>query len=146
MQGFTSISFKTEADSGFSSVNGVAKFSSAGIVLEFESKLLGMISKGVKEERLPIAELLDVRFRKGFLRRGARIEIRLRSFTRLTQLPSKDGKITLKISPEDWDRSREAVEQMTREMAAVTEALPPQHTPVSVLFDEGEDETRELSK
>ena len=38
---FTSVPFKT--DSGMSQINGVAKFSSAGVVLEFESKLFGLI-------------------------------------------------------------------------------------------------------
>jgi hypothetical protein len=64
---FTSVPFKTE--SGFSTVNGVAKFSSAGVVLEFESKLFGILPGGVKEARLPLTEILDVKFRKGFLKR-----------------------------------------------------------------------------
>jgi hypothetical protein len=75
-QGFTSVPFK--AESGLSSVNGIAKFSAAGIVLEFESKLLGLIASGVKEYKLPVAEILDVKFRKGFMKRGAKIEVRTR--------------------------------------------------------------------
>ena len=144
MQNFTSIPFKSEADSGFSSVNGVAKFSSAGIVLEFELKVLGLISKGVKEERLPMSDLLDVKFKKGVLRRGAKIEIRLNSFTRLTELPNTEGKLTLKISPDDWERARDAVAQLQKDKAEKAAALPPTHTPVSVLFDESEDETKIL--
>lgn len=144
MQSFTSIPFKSEADSGFSSINGVAKFSSAGIVLEFESKVLGLISKGVKEERLPMSELLDVKFKKGFLRRGAKIEIRLNSFTRLTELPNKEGKLTLKISHDDWERARDAVAKLHGDRTERAAALPPAHTPVSVLFDETEEETQEL--
>ncbi len=70
MEQFTSVPFKTE--SGLSSVNGVAKFSSAGIVLEFESKLFGILPGGVKEVRLPVAEILDVKFKKGFVKVGAR--------------------------------------------------------------------------
>lgn len=66
MQSFTSVPFKTE--SGLSQVNGVAKFSSAGIVLEFESKLFGLIGNGVKEVRLHLAEILDIKFRKGVFR------------------------------------------------------------------------------
>ena len=144
MQTFTSIPFKSEADSGFSSINGVAKFSSAGIVLEFESKILGLISKGVKEERLPMSDLLDVKFKKGVLKRGAKIEIRLKSFTRLTELPNQEGKLTLKISSDDWERSRDAVSQLQKEMTEKAAFLPPTHTPVSVLFDSSEDETQEL--
>ena len=104
MQNFISIPFKTE--SGFSSVNGVAKFSGAGVILEFESKLFGVLPGGVKEVRLPIEELLDVKFRKGFLKRGAKIEIRTKTFAKLAELPSKDGKLTLKLVADDFDRAK----------------------------------------
>ena len=144
MESFTSIPFKTE--SGMSSINGVAKFSSAGIVLEFESKLFGLISGGVKEARLPIAELRDVKFRKGFMKRGAKIEIRTKSFARLSELPNKDGKMTLKLQPDDFENARDAVARMQKDMTDSVESLPPRHTPVSRLFEEeGEEETRELA-
>jgi len=142
MNGFTSIPFKTE--SGLSSVNGVAKFSSAGIVLEFESKLFGMIGTGVKEARLPLAEILDVKFRKGFLKRGAKIEIRMKSFAELAKLPNTEGKLVLKLAPEDYERARQAVEQLNKDLTEQRESLPPTRTPVSSLFDESEDETRQL--
>ncbi len=142
--GFTSIPFKTE--SGMSSVNGLAKFSRAGIVFEFESKLFGLISDGVKEVRLPLAEILDIKFRKGVFKRGAKIEIRTKSLAKLTELPNSDGKVTLKIVPDDHERARAAVENLQRDLTGVSEALPPSHTPVSVLFDRGEDETDELPR
>ncbi len=142
-QGFNSIPFKTE--SGLSSVNGLAKFSSAGIVFEFESKLFGMISGGVKEVRLPLSEILDVKFRKGLFKRGAKIEIRTKTLTKLAELPNSEGKMTLKLTPDDHERAREAVEQLQKDLAHRTESLPPAHTPVSVLFDPGEDETDELT-
>lgn len=144
MQSFTSVPFKT--DRGMSSINGVAKFSSAGIVLEFESKLFGLISNGVKEARLSVADILDIKFRKGFFKRGAKIEIRTKSFTKLAELPSSDGKLTLKLQADDFERARDAVAQLQRDMTETTASLPPTHTPVSVLFDESEDDTRELEK
>lgn len=142
--GFISVPFK--AESGLSSVNGVAKFSRAGIVFEFESKLFGMISAGVKEVRLPLAEILDVKFRKGVFKRGAKIEIRTKTLARLTELPNSDGKATLKILADDHERAREAVENLQKDLAHRSESLPPSHTPVSVLFDRGEDETDELPR
>lgn len=142
MQSFTSVPFKTE--SGLSSVNGVAKFSSAGVVLEFESKLFGLITTGVKEVRLAVAEILDVKFKKGVLKHGAKIEIRMKTFTKLREVPNKDGKLTLKLVPDDFERARDAVETLQKEMTEYTESLPPLHTPLSVLFDESEDETLEL--
>ena len=139
---FISIPFKTE--SGLSQIDGIGKFSPAGIVLEFESKLFGIIKGGVKEIRLPAADILDVKFRKGFFRYGAKIEIRLKSFTKLSELPNKDGKITLKLVRDDFERAREAVLKLQKDMTEQRESLPPTHTPVSRLFDETEEETKEL--
>ncbi|CAN5292119.1 hypothetical protein BH20ACI2_BH20ACI2_01720 [soil metagenome] len=133
------------SDSGLSSVNGVAKFSSAGIVFELESKLFGLISNGVKEVRLPLSEILDIKFRKGLFKRGAKIEIRTKTLIKLAELPNSEGKMSLKLTPDDHERAREAVEQLQKDLAHRTESLPPAHTPVSVLFDPGEDETDELT-
>jgi hypothetical protein len=142
MQSFTSIPFKTKSD--FSHVDGIAKFSSAGIVLEFESKFLGLIGTGVKEVRLPLLEILDIKFRKGVFNRGAAIEIRTRTFSTLANLPNKDGKLTLKLVRDDVDRAREAIERLNRDLKEEAESRPPNHVPVSSLFDESEDETKLL--
>lgn len=143
MQSFISVPFKTE--SGLSQVNGVGKFSSAGVVLEFESKLFGILPGGVKEARIPIAEILDVKFKKGVLKRGAKIELRMKTFSKLSQLPYKDGRLTLKLERDDYERGEEAVARLQKDMAEQQESEPPPHSPVSRLFDESEDETRELN-
>lgn len=140
-QGFTSILFKTETAHGLKSVNGVAKFSSAGIVLEFESKLFGLISDGVKEARLAVGDILDVRFKKGFLKRGAKIIVRPRSLLAFNGIPNEDGKLKLNIKAEDFDRAREAVELLQRDINAYVAQLPP---PAISLFDNSEDETKKL--
>jgi phenylalanine-4-hydroxylase len=139
---FVSVPFKTE--SGLSQINGMAKFSPAGIVLEFESKLFGIINDGVKEARIATDELLDVKFRKGVFKLGARVVFRLKDFTQLSKLPSRDGKVTLKIKREDFDRAREAVEKLNKNLLEHQDALPPARTPVSRLFDESEEVTEEL--
>ena len=128
-----------------SSVNGVAKFSSAGIVLEFESKLFGLISDGVKEARVPIGDILDIKFRKGFLKRGAKIEIRTKSMATLAALPNKEGKLTMKLDPDDFDRGRAAVARIEIDMKEYEATLPPPHPPLRSLFDESEDDTKELA-
>jgi len=144
-QGFTSVPFKTKTDSGLSHINGVAKFSSAGIVLEFESKLLGLIGGGVKEVRLPIGEILDIKFKKGAFKLGAKVEIRAKTYAKLAELPSKDGKLTLNLDREDFERARDAVAQLQKDMNEHAEQLAPPQTPVSSLFlDETEDETKDL--
>lgn len=146
-QGFTSVPFKTESEHGLTSYNGVAKFSPAGVVLEFESKILGMIPGGVKEVRLPIGEILDIKFKKGFFRLGAKIVIRTQTFAALTALPNKGGRVSLKLIREDFELGMAAVEQIQKEMAGIAEQLPPPHSPVGQLFaDESEDETKRLLK
>ena len=92
----------------------------------------------------PIGELLDVKFKKGVMKRGSKIEIRLNSFTRLTELPSNEGKITLKIERDDFDRARDAVDRIERDMSEHKATLPPPHPPLRSLFDESEDDTRDL--
>ncbi|MEJ7622588.1 MAG: hypothetical protein WKF34_01210 [Pyrinomonadaceae bacterium] len=138
MSTFISIPFKTESAHGLTSVNGVAKFSSAGIVLEFESKLFGLISNGVKETRLPIGEILDIKFKKGVMRRFAKIEIRLKSFALLAEIPSSEGKLTLKLTPDDVGRAGETVFELQRVMTETARELPPTHTLVSSLFTKDE--------
>ncbi len=131
---FISVPFKTE--NGLSQIDGIGKFSPAGIVLEFESKLFGILKNGVKEAKIALDEILDVKFRKGFFRRGAKIEVRLKSFTRLSELPNKDGKITLKIKTDDFERAKEAVEKLDKELNEFRANLPPAESPVSRLFNE----------
>jgi len=142
-QTFTSVPFKT--DGGLSQVNGVAKFSAAGVVLEFESKLFGIIAGGVKEVRIHLTDILDVKFRKGVFKRGAKIELRMKTFSKLSELPYKDGKLTLKLERDDFERGAAAVEKIKKNMTEITESLPPARTPVSDLFeDDLEEETKPL--
>lgn len=146
-QSFTSVPFKTESAHGLSQINGVAKFSPAGIVLEFESKLFGILPGGVKEVRIPVGELLDIKFRKGLFKRGAKIEIRTKTFAVLAALPNNNGKVTLKLVRDDFERAESAVAQMQKDITGHAAELPPPQTPVSALFeDESEDETKPLSK
>ncbi len=136
---FTSVPFKTE--NGLSQIDGIGKFSPAGVVLEFESKLFGLIKNGVKEAKIALDEILDIKFRKGFFRRGTKIEIRLKSFTRLSELPNRDGKIILKINSDDFERAKESVEKMQKNLIEHRENLPPAQSPVSRLFTEEDDES-----
>jgi hypothetical protein len=147
MQGFTTVPFKTESAHGLTQVNGVAKFSSAGIVLEFESKLFGLIGSGVKEVRLAKDDILDIKFRKGVFKRGSKIEIRTKTFTKLAEVPNTDGKLTLKLIRDDFDRGQSAVEQLQKDLSDDAASLPPPRTPVSHLFDEDhDDDTHELKR
>ena len=73
------IHFKAESGHGLTYANGIAKFSSAGIILEFESKFLGLFSNGVKEVRVSLADIHSITFKRGLLLLGPRIHLRLNS-------------------------------------------------------------------
>ncbi|MCU0238063.1 MAG: hypothetical protein MUC29_01365 [Pyrinomonadaceae bacterium] len=140
---FTSIPFKIEGmHGGFSQVDGIGKFSSVGIVLEFEAKIFGIMKTGVQEVRLPLAEILDIKFKKGFFKYGAKIEIRLKSFAKLSELPNKDGKIQLKIPRDDHAKANETVQEMQKNLNEYMQSLPPNQVSVKELFD---GETKELN-
>jgi hypothetical protein len=144
MQNFTSIPFKKSKYQGLAEVNGFAKFSSAGIVVEFDSKLLGLVSLGVKEVRIPLEQILDVKFKKGVFKRGAKIEIRTKSLAAMEGLPNDDGKLILKLTAADFERGQEAVDRLQKDIAGYTASLPPPATSIASTFDGSEDDTEEL--
>jgi len=139
------ISVPFTIDENFSRFAGVGKFSSAGIVLEFEGRIFGVIKNGVKEARFALDDILDAKFKKGFFKRGARIEIRLRSFAKLNEMPNRDGKITLKIERDDFERAAQAVLKLQKDLSEYQEVESPTPTPVSRLFGD-EEETKDLDK
>jgi hypothetical protein len=140
---FTSVPFKAASGSGVTEYNGIAKFSPAGIVFEFDSVLLGLIGGEVKEVQVALDEILDIKFRRGIYKFFAQIQLRLRNFTKLSQLPNDSGKVKLKIKREDFELAREAVERLQKDLTEQHELLPP--APVGSLFDGSEDETKELN-
>lgn len=141
---FIGVPFKAASSNGMTEYNGIAKFSPAGIVFEFDSVFFGLIGSEVKEVQVASDEILDIKFRKGIYKLFAQIQLRLKNFTKLSQLPNYGGKVKLKIKREDYELAREAVAKLQKDLTGQREFLPPAHTPVSRLFDEGEDETKEL--
>lgn len=139
-QNFISVPFKTEGAHGLTTVDGIAKFSSAGIILEFETKIIGLVKTGVKEVRLPVGEILDIKFRKGFMKRFTKIEIRMKNFKQISEVPNEGGKVTLKLVYDDFERGQEAVARLHKDLVEFQELELPVHTPVSRLFDDSEDE------
>ncbi|MGI8883760.1 MAG: hypothetical protein ACR2IA_05905 [Pyrinomonadaceae bacterium] len=77
MKGFISVPFKI--DDNFSQVAGIGKFSSAGVVLEYEGKIFGIIKSGVKESNISVDEIRERKFKTNFVKHGARIEIHTRT-------------------------------------------------------------------
>ena len=141
-----SVPFKSSSANGMTEYNGIAKFSPAGIVFEFDSILFGLIGSEVKEVQVALDEILDIKFRKGIYKTFAQIQLRLKNFTKLSQLPNYSGKVKLKINREDFELARAAVEQTLQYMSGIepptlhgnndsNEQLPPAQTSVSELFD-----------
>jgi hypothetical protein len=145
MENFVSIPFKASSANGFRSFAGVAKFSDAGVVLEFDSKILDLVSTGIRETRLPMAEILDVTFRKGFAGFGAKIEIRLKSLARAAELPSNDGKLILRIARVDVERAKSAIAAFEAAHADSQAMATEPGSVVERLFDDNEGETKKLS-
>ncbi len=111
-------------------------------MLEFEAKILGLMKTGVKEVRVALAEINDIKFKKGLLKFGAKIEIKLKSFTKLSEIPNQDGKIKLQISREDFIQAEDTVNKILECLKERHDILPPSNVSVSELF---EDETKELN-
>jgi hypothetical protein len=145
MQKFISVPFSVDAMHGLSKVEGVAKFSSAGIVLEFEAKILGLMQTGVKEVRLPKVDLMDVKLKSGVfdskLERmlSTKLEIRLNNFAKFSELPYENGKVSLKIKRQDRERAENALQLLEAELIDENQ-LP--LTSVNELFDK---ETKQLN-
>lgn len=141
---FISIPFKIEAEHGLTSGDGIAKISSAGIVLEFEMKIIGLVKTGAKDVRLPLEEILSVNFKKGFFKYGTKIEIRMQSFLKLSEVPNQDGKIILRIPRDQHEQAKEAVDFLLKNLSQFNESLPPPQTPVRSLFEGDDLDTNKL--
>lgn len=136
-KGFISIPFKiSEVTGGFSNVNGMAKVSSAGIILEYEQKFIGLIKTGIKEIQIPIEQIERIKFKKGWV--NTKLEIWLNNFQTLSQIPNKNGRIVLDLSKEDRKIAEEAVQILERSTEEYEAELPPPKTPVSSLFETDE--------
>jgi hypothetical protein len=148
--GFISIPFKIQGeDSGLTHAEGVAKFSPAGIVMEFETKFLGLMKTGYKDIRIPRSEIMDITLRSGFFNTklerilGSKIEIRLNNYQLMTEIPSSKGKIVLRIQRQDRERAEAALAALEEKSQPEIkeEELPP--IGVRALFGD-EAETKEL--
>lgn len=139
---YISISFKIDGSQtgGFKTVDGMAKVSRAGVVIEFEAKIFGIMKTGIKEVRIPLAEIEEARVNKKFFKHT--LEIWLNNFRTLSEIPNKDGRVILQISKADRPRAEAAV-RVLQTARSETDALEILQTPVSRLF--GDDEETQKS-
>ena len=141
-QGFNIVPFKIDDEHGFSESIGLAKFSAAGIVLEFEKEILGMVKAGgVREARIPLTDILDLQFSKGFLGFFRKIVIRFKNLGAIAGLPSKNGRLKMKVARADHAAAERAVEELQNLLNRTGTELPP--ASVRQLFSD-EAQTRDL--
>lgn len=135
---YISISFKIDGSQtgGFKTVDGMAKISRAGVVVEFEAKIFGIMRTGIKEVRIPLAEIEEVRVSRKFFRHT--FEIWLNNFKTLSEIPNKTGRIILQISKTDRARAEQAA-KILQTARSETDALEILNSPVSRLFEETEE-------
>lgn len=140
---FISLPFKIDGSQtgGFKTVDGIAKFSAAGIVIEFEAKIFGIMRTGVKEVRVPVAEIETVEVRRKFFRHT--LEIWLNNFKTLNEIPNKNGRIVLQISKDDRPRA-DQIKRLLEKTRLEQDAIEFLKSPVSRLF--GDEDTKELSE
>lgn len=154
---FITVPFKAESPNGMMHYVGIAKFSFAGVIVEFEPKILGLVGGEVKEVQIALDEIFDIRFRKGIYKFFGQIQFRLQNYQKISELPNKDGKVKLKIKREDYELAREAVEQTLQYMKGgpapalepagdAGKHLPPVQTSVNELFDTEKLENDDLLK
>ena len=79
-------------------VDGMAKVSSEGIILEFEDKFFGLIKTGIKEINIPVEEIERINFKKTWF--TTKLEIWLNNFQTLSQIPKNKGRIILELAKE----------------------------------------------
>lgn len=134
---FISISFKIDGaqTGGFKTVDGMAKISPAGIIIEFEAKIFGIMKTGIKEVKIPLVEIEEVRVVKRFFRHT--LEIWLNNFRTLSEIPNRDGRIILQISKADRPRAEQAARVLDTARSE-SDAMEILNSPVSRLFGDEE--------
>lgn len=99
-----SVPFKFEAFGGFGEVQGLARLDAQGLELQFSTRdaLFGVLKSDRRTLRVPLDDLLSVRFAAGFLWMFPRIELRVRDLSALDGLPESDqGRVSLSLAFRD---------------------------------------------
>ncbi len=143
---FTPIPFTN--DSGLTKFSGLAKFSSAGVIFEYESKFLGLFGSYVKEVRIERNEIAEIKFKRGMFKYGASITIVLNSLKKVSELPNKDGRIIINVKREDFNRAERAIEAISDKSVPdkAVESGEPKRVTVGELFEESSRDSKSKSK
>ncbi len=82
---------------GLSEATGLARMTGAGLTLEYQVRLLGLIGFGIREITIPFGEIAAIHLKKNFLQ--TRIVLQTRSLRTLGGMPgSKTGQLVLRVA------------------------------------------------
>ncbi len=109
---FISFAFSiTNVHHGFAEVAGLARASKYGLILEFETKYLGLLKLGVKEVGISISEIESVNLKEGWLK--TEMVVKARSLRTLTEIPgSHQGQIKLRIPRKEKETAKHAASML----------------------------------
>jgi hypothetical protein len=81
---------------GFSKLEGIARASETGLLLEYEVKILGLVKMQVRELNLPLSEIESIQLKKNWF--TTRLIIHTKSLRTLCTVPgSKHAQVILRI-------------------------------------------------
>jgi hypothetical protein len=103
---------------GVGEAHGVATADGGGLVLEFEIKdsLVGALRSGVKEVRIPLAEIASVKARSNPF--WTTLVVQTRSLSAASRVPkSEGGRFSLRVRRRDAAAAREAEELLALGLA-----------------------------
>lgn len=90
-----------DVNMGFKKATGLVNLSGEELVLEFqeEDAFIGVFQSDVKEVRIPLDQLQEIRFKKGWF--SSKLILEARSLKVFRELPGSGHKVTLKIKRGD---------------------------------------------
>lgn len=119
----TAIPFNTQAYAGFGSINGLLRLEGAALVLEFQTKVMGIVKVDPKEVRVPLEQVASITLEEGWFR-STTLRIQATSLTVWSGFPESDmGRVVLSIDHRDRDAAR-----------ALVAAVQPKASPVDPDF------------
>lgn len=85
---------------GLSEATGLARMTEAGLTLEYQVRLLGLIRFGIREITVPFGEIAAIQLKKNLLQ--TRIVLQTRSLRTLGAMPgSRTGQLVLRVARRD---------------------------------------------
>ena len=92
-------------ESGLSEVTGVIREDPDAIIIEYQSKLLGLVKSSIKSIQIPFREVEEVRYSSNLFQ--ARLRILLKTLRNMGDFPApKQGELVFKVSRKNREHAR----------------------------------------